>query len=97
MFIFESETEIEKLVERYFSDVLHSYYVLHLLDNYKKGCQNLGFNLGNSQELAYILKWASYNYTVADYNEEVAKINERSPQAYDLLVSYKSETWPTSS
>jgi len=39
-----------------------------------------------------MLKWASYKYTVIDYNEEVAKIIDRSPLAYGLLVSYKPET-----
>jgi len=55
------------------------------MDNYKKYCKNPGFNLRNSQELAQMLKWESYKYIVVDYNEEVAKITERSPQRMTYL------------
>ena len=50
--------------------------MLYLIDSYKKVCKKLDFNLTYSQELAKILEWVAYKYSVEDYNKKVKKTQE---------------------
>ena len=39
-----------------------------------------------------MLQWATYKYSVEDYNAQVEEINKRSVLAYHLLLSYDPKT-----
>ena len=93
VFMSDSDKRLGSTIERYFLDALYSWYMLHLMENYKNGCkQNLGLNLHTSQELTKMLQWAAYKYSVEDYNAQVEEINKRSVYAYHLLMSYDPKT-----
>ena len=42
----------------------------------KKACKKLGFNLINLREVAKMLEWTAYKYSVEDYNKKCKQTQE---------------------